>query len=463
MNMKNVKNMLFLAVIALIIFIPNGKANSLTYDEVDQAMKDGLQGAWDWLTTDFVEGTFPDGDIPITILENSDKSVQVEVTARWYDNDDPSSIKYIARFVEGSSGVLDGVVSTTLDGRFVLDPNVWGLSYDSNTDTYNYPSEIYTWSVTGTQDLLGGNGNKISIVTNYISPNNQSPQGGEYNGFTLTDVNDDNPDVGESTNPNTISQQCADAKSAIEDLRVEMINNFVPHYSNLRTYVTTLRENASQDVVLNAYNEFNSSWSIYESLVNKLRMIQETYHVSTNCPEALDALNSLKDQLNTYGENLKGYNNTIEQWIAELARTVEDEEYRESLERELELMQDDIARERERALQALQGLNDSFSDGFSGTGAMDCNGIIGHEVMSDIREILKWIRIAAPILIVILGSLDFGKAVISDDANALSKATSTFVKRLIAAVILFFVPLLIDYLLDKANMVADHITNGCNL
>lgn len=90
---------------------------------------------------------------------------------------------------------------------------------------------------------------------------------------------------------------------------------------------------------------------------------------------------------------------------------------------------------------------------------INCEGLLGSDVMDDINEILGWIKIAVPILIIILGSLDFGKAVIADDQKALSKATSTFIKRLIAAVALFLAPYLIMFLLDNV----DKIAGGCDI
>ena len=83
--------------------------------------------------------------------------------------------------------------------------------------------------------------------------------------------------------------------------------------------------------------------------------------------------------------------------------------------------------------------------------------------MDDIREIMNWIRIGIPIIIIILGSVDFSKAVIVSDDKALSQALSKLIKRLIAAVAIFFAPLILMYLLDSANQWADHINSGCDV
>ena len=93
--------------------------------------------------------------------------------------------------------------------------------------------------------------------------------------------------------------------------------------------------------------------------------------------------------------------------------------------------------------------------------ASDCEGLLGPNVTEDIKMILSWIRIAGPILAIVLGALDFAKAVLLDDSKALSKAISTFIKRLIAAVALFFVPLIITYLIDNVPGLAEK--SNCNI
>ena len=53
---------------------------------------------------------------------------------------------------------------------------------------------------------------------------------------------------------------------------------------------------------------------------------------------------------------------------------------------------------------------------------------------------------AGPILCLVLSVSDFIKAAASQDKDALSKATKTTGKRIALAMVLFFIPLLIDYL-----------------
>lgn len=74
--------------------------------------------------------------------------------------------------------------------------------------------------------------------------------------------------------------------------------------------------------------------------------------------------------------------------------------------------------------------------------------LISKELWNEINKILDIIKIAVPILLVLLGMMDFGKAVMSNDEKALKEAQNRFVKRLIAGVVIFFLPLILNFLLN---------------
>lgn len=52
-------------------------------------------------------------------------------------------------------------------------------------------------------------------------------------------------------------------------------------------------------------------------------------------------------------------------------------------------------------------------------------------------------KIVIPIILIILGMVDLGKAVISSDDKAISKATKSLLMRTIAAIAIFFIPTII--------------------
>ncbi len=89
--------------------------------------------------------------------------------------------------------------------------------------------------------------------------------------------------------------------------------------------------------------------------------------------------------------------------------------------------------------------NYSYTPNYVGNAEVGCD-LIDSKIWAEIRKVLSWIQIGVPILILLLGSVDFGKAVLSEDQDALKKATSKFVKRCIIGVAIFLVPIFLDVL-----------------
>lgn len=92
----------------------------------------------------------------------------------------------------------------------------------------------------------------------------------------------------------------------------------------------------------------------------------------------------------------------------------------------------------------------------NGVLAADCNGIFGSPSDPDslahmINTALGWLRILAPILVIVFGSIDLLKAVIASNSDQMKKAQSTLIKRIFIAVALFFVPTLVNIILDVAS------------
>lgn len=76
-------------------------------------------------------------------------------------------------------------------------------------------------------------------------------------------------------------------------------------------------------------------------------------------------------------------------------------------------------------------------------------------VINLLKAILGIIQWGIPIILIIMGSIDLGKAVLASDDKEIKGATSKLVKRAIAAVAVFFIPLLVNMLM---KMVADNGT-----
>jgi len=70
-----------------------------------------------------------------------------------------------------------------------------------------------------------------------------------------------------------------------------------------------------------------------------------------------------------------------------------------------------------------------------------------------VNEVLNYVRIIVPILIILFGVLDFAKAVIAGREDGMRKAQWDFVKRLLIGVAVFFVPTLVDIVMSLADIV----------
>ena len=60
-----------------------------------------------------------------------------------------------------------------------------------------------------------------------------------------------------------------------------------------------------------------------------------------------------------------------------------------------------------------------------------------------VGRILMVFKIVIPILLIVFGMIDLGKAVIASKEDAIQKATETLIKRLIAGVVIFFIPFIV--------------------
>ena len=65
------------------------------------------------------------------------------------------------------------------------------------------------------------------------------------------------------------------------------------------------------------------------------------------------------------------------------------------------------------------------------------------------------IKIVIPLMLIIMGMVDLGKAVVSSDEKQMSKSVSSLIRRFIAAVIVFFVPTIISALFGALKIITD--------
>ena len=78
-----------------------------------------------------------------------------------------------------------------------------------------------------------------------------------------------------------------------------------------------------------------------------------------------------------------------------------------------------------------------------------------------VSTVVMLIKIIVPILLIIFGMLDLAKAVIASKEDVIKKAQMTFVKRLIAAVIVFFVVSLVQIVVRFVSGNDENSIMGC--
>ena len=84
--------------------------------------------------------------------------------------------------------------------------------------------------------------------------------------------------------------------------------------------------------------------------------------------------------------------------------------------------------------------------------ATNCETVVGSDIakfMIELFDMIKWIALALGIA---LGMLDFFKAITGGKDDALGKAAQKFGKRLIGIVILFILPVLLEWLLEISGV-----------
>lgn len=139
-------------------------------------------------------------------------------------------------------------------------------------------------------------------------------------------------------------------------------------------------------------------------------------------------------------------------------------------------------------LNKIRGDNDSYviynligDTGFNLPNAkdIDCTDIFGDSCDKDdsslmcfITTIFNILRYLIPAILIILGSIDFAKIVISSDREAMSKGLSTFVKRIIISIAIMLLPILINLIMlifntnytgeEKVDCIIDSLTGGDN-
>ena len=81
-------------------------------------------------------------------------------------------------------------------------------------------------------------------------------------------------------------------------------------------------------------------------------------------------------------------------------------------------------------------------------GALGSDVVIDSKIVDAVHVIILAIQIFVPIVLVIFGMLDLAKAVMGQKEDEIKKGQQTFIKRIIAAAIVFFVVTIVKMILS---------------
>ena len=102
--------------------------------------------------------------------------------------------------------------------------------------------------------------------------------------------------------------------------------------------------------------------------------------------------------------------------------------------------------------EEIRNNDDSSDDNYNpGEDVYGCE-VVPKEVHKWIRISLNFIKYIALVLVIVLGTIDFIKAAGSGEPDAMKKAGQTFIKRVIAVIILFLLPMIVELILHLINL-----------
>lgn len=75
-----------------------------------------------------------------------------------------------------------------------------------------------------------------------------------------------------------------------------------------------------------------------------------------------------------------------------------------------------------------------------------CGGLL--PIVKVLRKLINVVMIIIPVGLILFGTIDLGKAVISSDDKEVKGAQSRLIKRVIYAAVIFFIPLIVGFVMN---------------
>ncbi len=89
--------------------------------------------------------------------------------------------------------------------------------------------------------------------------------------------------------------------------------------------------------------------------------------------------------------------------------------------------------------------------------ATECEGLL--PIVKVIVKVIKVFMVVIPILLILYGTIDLGKAVMASDEKEVKAAQGRLIKRFIYAALVFFVPMLVGVVMNVVAAGAEDNTD----
>lgn len=235
-------------------------------------------------------------------------------------------------------------------------------------------------------------------------------------------INKESFDPSDYTDKNKIESYCNGPLNAIEDL-IKNIDSYNLNANEIENIRASVKNNYS-----------NCKFSLSDEQVNE---------------KIINSFDKKIQELKQKAINLNDDAKEKAQKCVEAANAIDDsdkDDILDNLNQKNDQINDLIDNSFEKFKNKISSI--ALGDPYDG---LDCEGLLGDKLLSTIDKIFGYVKIAAPIILIVLGSVDFGQAVLLDDKDALKKAGSKFIKRAIVCIAIFFVPTILSYILHYVD------------
>ncbi len=248
---------------------------------------------------------------------------------------------------------------------------------------------------------------------------------------------------GSFSEKSTASNLINDYQSEIDN-QIIKVNNIIDEYKKDSSIIANLKENSDEfqdenyskkiisEIYSDTYLEYANNFPVYATEYLKVKLSMEGNVEELVSNFIISSLHSFWDDLIEAVNNNPG----IDSVTAEKLVTIITEEKNQ-------LTQNFVTDNMKDYLTNVNG-EDYYIDDLIGEAFDDCASLLGESAkwFQLILDIMKYVAITA---LVILSIMDFLKSVAAQDNDALNKAFKTVTLRLVYTVIIFFIPIILNF------------------